>query len=423
MTAQPICFHDQSSCRSTPAVPPGFGTPCGAVGPDRTEGLFRGPRFGIAVACVLLSAIGSSGCSRQQAAATPSPPPPPAVTVSQVAELAVADRSEYVGRTEAVSFVDLRARVTGFLTSRNFEEGADVRTGDLLYVIEQDPYRIAVEIAQATVAQTEATLENADRYLERLKAVETSGGTSQANLDTALKTVAETKALLEERRARLEQARLNLDYTEIRAPINGRIGRTSVHVGNLVGPESGVLATIIQLDPIWATFPVSEREFLALQRRTAGSSRFRGLLPTLRLVDGSAYPHPGRLDFQDNRVSPDTGTILIRAVFPNPALLLRPGQFVTVVQTERTATARTLIPQSAVQRDQVGAFVMTVDAEHKAQIRRITLGDEVGRSWAVLDGLQPGEWVIIEGLQKVTPGSPVNPAPAEGAKEASSGAE
>jgi membrane fusion protein (multidrug efflux system) len=334
----------------------------------------------------------------------------------------VAERSEYIGRTEAVSFVDLRARVSGFLTSRNFQEGADVKTGDLLYVIEQEPYRIAVDIAAAAVAQTEANLENSERFLERLRSVEATGGASQANLDSARKSVVETRALLEERRARLAQAQLNLDYTEIRAPMSGRIGRTAYHAGNLVGPESGVLASIIQLDPIWVSFPVSERVYLELQRRAASSNgRQPAMVPTLRLADGSVYGSRGRLDFQELRMSPDTGTILLRAVFPNPALLLRPGQFVTVIKTEQVATPRILVPQAAVQRYQVGPFVLTVDGESKAVVRRIVLGEEVDGSWTVMEGIEAGEWVISEGLQKVTPGSPVKAAPAN--PEGAAGAE
>ncbi len=184
-------------------------------------------------------------------------------------------------------------------------------------------------------------------------------------MEAAERTVLESRGLLKERQARLTQARLNLGYTEIRAPISGRIGRTAIHVGNLVGPESGVLATIIRLDPMWVSFPITERNYLQLQEKIAAGRRngqaIPQLIPTIRLVDGSLFPHPGRIDFQDNRVDRSTGTIMLRATFPNPHLLLRPGQFVTVVSTERGSRARLLIPQSAVQRDQVGAFVLTVD--------------------------------------------------------------
>ncbi len=372
-----------------------------------------------------LAALGMlAACNRQQATATPSPPPPPSVQVVPVVEEQVADRAEYIGRTEAVAYVDLRARVSGFLTARLFEEGSTVREGQLLYVIEQEPYRIAVDIAAASLAQTEATLGNAEKYLARLKAVEDKGGTSQAALEAAEKTVLETRALLEERRARLEQARLDLSYTEIRAPITGRIGRTHVHVGNLVGPESGTLASIIQLHPIWVTFPVSEREFLTLHQNGQDGVRTANLDPTLRLVDGSAYPHEGRLDFEDHRIDPETGTIQLRAVFPNPAFLLRPGQFVVLEQRNKHRTARMVVPQSAIQRDQIGPFVLVVDPAQKAAVRRVTLGEEVGTKWTVLDGLQPGEQVIVDGLQRVTPGSAVNPVtgPAE-QQEGASGAQ
>ncbi len=357
-----------------------------------------------------------SGCAASQQAAGPPAPPPPAVTLTQVKKVAVSDSTEYVGRTESVSFVDLRARVTGFLKKQAFEEGADVKEGDLLYLIEQEPYQADVEIAEASVAQTEATLENAQKFLERLNTVKDTGGTSKANVEAAESKVLETRGLLQERRARLVEAKLNLAYTEIRAPINGRIGRTAVHVGNLVGPESGVLATVIRLDPMWVSFPISERDYLKLQQTVAagrkGGQGISQLIPTIRLVDGSTFGYKGRIDFQDNRVDRTTGTIMLRAAFPNPQLLLRPGQFVTVVQTERSSTYRLLVPQAAVQSDQVGPFVFTVDGDKKAQIRRIKVGNEFGTDLIVTDGLSEGESVISEGIQKVTPGSRVNPVAA-----------
>ncbi|NWG13066.1 MAG: efflux RND transporter periplasmic adaptor subunit [Acidobacteria bacterium] len=362
---------------------------------------------------LFVTALLLAGCSRQEAASAPPSPPPP-VTVTPVKKAAVADSTEYVGRTESVSYVDLRARVTGFLIRRTFEEGSDVKEGDLLYVIEQEPYQAAVEVAEAAVARTEATLQNAEKYLERLLAVQDSGGASKANLDAAEGAVLEARALLKERRAQLVQARLNLGYTEIRAPISGRIGRTAIHVGNLVGPESGVLATIIRLDPMWVSFPISERDYLQLREKAAagrGSGRaIPDLVPTIRLVDGSMFPYKGRIDFQDNRVDRATGTIMLRASFPNPRLLLRPGQFVTVIQTGRGTNERLLVPQAAVQRDQVGPFVLVVNRDKTAELRRIQLAGEFGTDFIVTGGLNEAEPVISGGIQKVTPGQPVNPS-------------
>jgi len=354
-----------------------------------------------------------SGCTASQQAAGPPAPPPPSVTLTSVKKVPVSNSTEYVGRTESVSFVDLRARVTGFLKKQTFEEGADVKEGELLYLIEQEPYQAAVDIAEASVAQTEATLDNAEKFLARLNTVKETGGTSQANVEAAESKVLETKGLLKERRARLVEARLNLSYTEIRAPINGRIGRTAVHVGNLVGPESGILATIIRLDPMWVSFPISERDYLKLQETVSAGRRggqgIAQLIPTIRLVDGTTFGYKGRIDFQDNRVDRATGTITLRATFPNPQLLLRPGQFVTVVQTERSSTYRLLVPQAAVQSDQVGPFVFTVDGEKKAQVRRIKVGNEFGTDLIVTEGLAEGEPVISGGIQKVAPGGRVNP--------------
>jgi membrane fusion protein (multidrug efflux system) len=365
-------------------------------------------KYSLSLILILLS-----GCVASEQAAGPPAPPPPSVALTQVRKVAISDSTEYVGRTESVSFVDLRARVTGFLKKQTFVEGADVKEGDLLYLIEQEPYQAAVEIAEASVAQTQATLENAEKFLQRLNTVKDTGGTSKANVEAAESKVAETKGLLQERRARLVQAKLDLSYTEIRAPISGRIGRTAVYVGNLVGPESGVLATIVRLDPMWVSFPISERDYLKLQETVAAGRKsgegISQLIPTIRLVDGTMFRYKGRIDFQDNRVDRSTGTITLRATFPNPQLLLRPGQFVTVVQTERNSTYRLVVPQAAVQTDQVGPFVFTMDSEKKAQVRRIKTGNEVGTNLIVTEGLSEGESVISEGIQKVTPGSRVNP--------------
>jgi len=269
-------------------------------------------------------------------------------------------------------------------------------------------------------------LQNAERYLERLNAVKDAGGASKANLDAAEGSVLETRALLNQRRAQLTQAKLNLGYTELRSPINGRIGRTAIHVGNLVGPDSGVLATIVTLNPMWVTFPISERDYLKLQEGigagNSGSQSITQLIPTIRLVDGSIFPYSGRIDFQDNRVDEATGTIVLRATFPNPHLLLRPGQFVTVIQSRRETLERLVIPQTAVQRDQVGPFAMVVNQNKKAEARRIQLGDASGTKWIVTEGLKEGELVISEGLQKVIEGAEVSPslAPAvDGGEDAS----
>jgi membrane fusion protein, multidrug efflux system len=365
-------------------------------------------RVGVLVVGLLMAA-----CTRQEAANLPAPPPP-AVSVTVVRKAAIADTLKYVGRTEPVSFVHLRARVAGFLTQLDFEEGSEVRQGDLLYVIEQEPYQAAVEIAEAAVAQTEASLDTAERYLSRLQTVKDTGGISKAVFDSSEGNVVEARAVLKERRARLVQARLNLGYTEIRAPISGQIGKTSVHVGNLVGPESGVLATINRMDPIWVSFPISEREYLLLRERIdqarRGGGRVFPMVPTIRLVDGSNFPHAGRIDFEDNQLDRSTGTIMLRATFPNPHRLLKPGQFVTVIQTASGAADRLLIPQAAVQRDQVGAFVFVVEKEtNRADVRRIRLGEESGAEWIVSEGLEEGELVVSEGVQKVTPGGTVRP--------------
>ena len=365
-----------------------------------------------------------AACARQQAAPSRRPPPP-GVIVTPVAKAAIAGSSEYVGRTESIRFVDLRARITGFLTKRAFEEGGHVSEGDLLYVIEQEPFQAAVDAATASVAQTEATLQNAEKYSQRLDAVKNDGGTSKADIDAAERAVLEGKALLKQRRAKLTQAQIDYGYTEIRAPISGRIGRTAIHAGNLVGPSSGILATIVKLDPIWVSFPISERDYLQFQQKgeavTVNGQVVPRRVPSIRLVDGSVFPYKGKIDFVDNRVDKSTGTILLRATFPNPQRMLRPGQFVTVVLKEPRPTERLVIPQSAVQRDQVGAYVFVVDAKNTARIRRIQLGAQTGTRWIVTGGLKEGELVITQGMQSVRPDAPVKPTRAAGENGKGSG--
>jgi RND family efflux transporter MFP subunit len=340
---------------------------------------------------------------------------PPSVKVMAVQEQAVNPPVEYVGRMEAIQAVDLRARVEGYLERVAFQEGAEVKAGDLLFLIEQAPYRARLDEAQAKVTEAEAALDIARQFLRRIQAVKT-GGVSAIDLETAESSERQAAARLQEAAAALQTARLNLNYTTIRAPISGRIGRTAFTRGNLVGPGSGPLARIVQTHPIRVLYAMSETDLMAL--RTTGDTnsaahRKERLVSRLRLPNKDIYPHSGRFDFIDNQVDPNTGTIAVRAVFDNPDGLLLPGQFVTVMISRDAATRMPVIPQPAVQTDREGHYVFIVDDQDRAQLRRVSLGPAIGAQWSVPSGLSAGETIVVQGVQKVTPGQPVTPMPAE----------
>ena len=358
------------------------------------------------------------------AAAAPAAPPgpgqgrPPVVTVLAVTEAEVNPPTEHVGRVEAIQTVDLRARVQGYLEAVKFNEGSDVRAGDLLFTIEQAPYLASVNAARAKVASAQAALTNASQYLRRLQAVR-SGGVSATDLEAAISNELMAQALLQEAKASLEQAELDLGYTIIKAPIGGRIGRTAFTRGNLVGPDSGALARIVQIDPIRVVYSVSENDYADVktshQDMTPEQLR-QELVPRLKLSNGELYPTAGRLAFADNEVDAGTGTIAVWAEFENPQAILLPGQYVTVLLSLSSPRRLPVVPQSAVQEDREGRYVFVVDGDNKVQQRRITTGAVVGVNWAVEAGLMAGETVIVQGVQKVRPGQVVETV-FEGAQE------
>ncbi len=334
----------------------------------------------------------------------------PVVTVVAVTEAEVNPPSEYMGRVEAIQAVDLRARVEGFLEEVKFEEGADVASGDLLYVIEKAPYEADVGEVKAQVAEAEATLTKARQYLDRLKSVE-HGGVSASDLETAVSTELQAKARLEEARAAMARAQLDLGYTSIHSPITGRIGRTAYTRGNLVGPSSGALARIVQLDPIRVVYSVSDNDLIDMRmdgKGQNGDSKDCVLTPRIQLSNQALYPLEGRVEFIDNQVDAGTGTVAIRAEFDNPDGVLLPGQYVTVLVSCKEGRKLPVIPQSAVLEDREGRFVFVVDSESKVQQRRIETGPTLGTRWAVEKGLSAGELVIVQGVQKVKPGSVVD---------------
>jgi membrane fusion protein (multidrug efflux system) len=359
------------------------------------------------VACrSFISALGvaaSCGIAAAQGA-----PPPPAVSVTPVVSRQVTETVDYIGRITAIEKVDIVARVPGFIEERNFTEGQEVKTGDLLFRIEQDIYKAAVDQARATLAKAKATEVNAKLQLERGKELVRNQNIPQATVDQRAADEAGAQAGVMEAQAALEQAEINLGYTEIRSPIDGRIGLAIFTKGNLVQPSSGRLATIVSQDPVYVIFPVSQRNLLDYyRRRPDDADKSAPVTVRIKLPNGTVYPHPGVANFLDVQVDPTTDTVAVRATVPNPEHLLIPGGVVSV-SVERGAPKSALtVPQSAVLLDQTGRYVLVVDADKKVEQRRITTGAEQGRNIVVTEGLKEGEQIIVEGIQKVRPGQVV----------------
>ncbi|WP_448191646.1 efflux RND transporter periplasmic adaptor subunit [Azospirillum sp. sgz301742] len=366
-------------------------------------------RLSLATLCALL--LGAAAAIAQQ----PPGGPPPTVTTAPVENRDVAPASTFIGRVTAIQSFDARARVEGALEQVAFHEGQDVRPGDLLYAIEQGPYQAALDSAKAQLASAEAKVREAERAYARAEELRQRGNVSQATLDQALadRDAAQAQGMIAQ--AQIRTAELNLGYTRISSPIAGRVGATAVTQGNLVNPATGVLATVVQLDPIRVVFSVSERDLLATQRQLGIQSPAEAVdrfIPTLRFSDGSEYPETGRLEFVDNRIDPQTGTIGIRALFPNPQRLLLPGQYVSILIRRDQAEQRPVVPVAAVQQDQQGRYVLVLDENNRIQQRRIEAGQQIEQVLVVEKGLSPGETVVVDGAQKARPGMVVQPVPA-----------
>jgi RND family efflux transporter MFP subunit len=341
--------------------------------------------------------------------------PPPLVTVAKVTEQDVNPPSEYVGHVQAVQTVDLRARIEGFLEQVKFKEGSDVHAGDLLYVIEKAPYQAQVDADTAIVIQATATHTKARQYLERVRTVR-SGGVSQSDIDDAVAEELRARGELEQAKANLKRSQLDLGYTMVKAPITGRIGRTAFTRGNLVNPASGPLARIVQIDPIRVAYSISENDLVAIKmalKDAAGEKKHPILAPRIKLPGGQILKISGQIDFVDNTVDPDTGTIAVWTLFDNPDGALLPGQYVTVLVARSQPEVMTVVPQSAVLEDHDGRYVLVVDDQNQVAVRRVETGPVVGINWAIKSGLSVNESVIIEGVQKVQPGQFVKTALAD----------
>jgi len=400
------------------------------VVPRTLPGRFREPALNVLLTLTIraslmtrfaLSLAGIIAATSAVAQALPSGAPP--VGVVTVQRQPMADTYEFNGRIQAINSVNIVARVSAFLEQQLFTEGTDVKKGDLLYVLERPPYQAAVDQQKAAVAQAEAQLENDNINLWRAQnLVKTQAGTQQA-ADTALATQRSATAQLEMNKAQLETAQINLGYTEIRSPIDGRIGRTSVTIGNTVGPSSGTLTTVVSQDPMYVLFPVPTRRAIELREEFARNGGFDAVKIRLRLPDGRVFGQIGKVDFINNAIAQTTDTVTVRAVIPNPVLAsqtaggvnlreLIADEFVTVLLESVTPREVIVVPRAAILSDQEGSYVYVVDDHNIARQRRVRLGELTPEKAGIADGLKEGEQVIVDGIQRARPNAPVTPEPA-----------
>lgn len=412
--------------------------------------------LGAARLAILAAAI----CLNSVACAQPGPPTgSPKVAVIDVRRHPIRDSSEFMGRVESPERVDIVARVPAVLENKLFEEGAEVKKGDLLYQLEKEQYEAAFEVQQANLTQAEAQAENATLTFNRSNELLQKGAGTQVSYDSALAALRTATAQLKSARALVRQSELTLGYTEIRSPIDGRIGRTSVTVGNVVGSSSGssssgsqggnasssgsssqgsssnsatgqsssgsssssALATIVSQDPMYVAFPVSVRAALELRKLYSERGGPSAVKIKLRLPDGNIYGQTGKLDFIDVNIAQDTDTILMRATIANPVLddggagmgkvrELTNNEFVTVVVESVQPTMQLAVPRTSVLSDQQGDFVYVIDAQNTARQRRVRLGQSTPEQASVVEGLAEGDRVVTDGIQRVKPGATVEPS-------------
>ncbi|MGE0768283.1 MAG: efflux RND transporter periplasmic adaptor subunit [Hyphomicrobiaceae bacterium] len=336
----------------------------------------------------------------------PPAPPPPSVVVEPVVLHNLAEERSFTGRIEAIDKVQLRARVQGYLKSRNFTEGAEVKAGDLLFEIEPEPFELAVSQAAANLANAEAAQTLAELTYQRSLELTDRGTTSKASLDSAQSSLRQAQANVKARQAELQTAKLNLSYTRITAPMAGLIGRSAYSVGNLVGPDSGMLVLLVKQDPVYVTFPVPYS--LLLQVKKEGQSE-DSVYIKLRLADGSMYEPEGRIAFADVQSTSSTDSVTIRGTIPNPQRLLLDQQLVNVFVIRRKPDKKLVISQSALLLDQQGPYVLAVDDKNKVSINRIKVGEQRGSLIIVDSGLSVDQRVIVSGHQKARPGALVDP--------------
>ncbi|MCA4023039.1 efflux RND transporter periplasmic adaptor subunit [Vibrio vulnificus] len=361
------------------------------------------PIVGLIVASALLAGCEDKALQQRNTMA-------PLVVTQEVLMLDYQPSNAYIGRVEAVEDTNVTAQVSGYLKARHFEEGQLVEKGALLYTIEPSSFEAQVASAKASLAQAKASLKKAELDHQRGKNLLPRGSISQSEFDALTAGLLGAQAQLEAANAQLKLADVNLSYTQIRAPFSGRISDSKVSTGDLVSPSSGILTTLVSLDPIHTAFSISERERLALgieRIKGDGSTPSAGVEVQLQLENGKEYPHLGRLDYLGNRIDTKTGTIALRAVVANPDHQLLPGQHIKVNLREKQAKSVVVVPRRAVQTDLEGHFVMVMTQGEVAERRNVSLGAQVEQGVVIREGLTQDDVVITQGLQRVRNGMQV----------------
>lgn len=409
---------------------------------------FQSGKFAWAAGMALIAgAVITAGCSNVTSAANPVAVPE--VEVVRVEQKDVPIYREWIGTLEGMVNAAIKAQVTGYLLTQNYTEGSFVRKGQLLFNIDPRPFQAALDQAQGQLAQANGQLAQAkaqlvqagaqvaqaqanqvktqldvDRYVPLVKqqaitqqdmdnatqnnlVSKAQVEASRAQVETAKAQIQAADATVEAAKAAVEAARVNLGFTQLTSPIDGIVGQAMVQVGNLVSPASGIITTVSTLEPIKAMFPVSEQEYLSFSRRS--SNELSRLQLELILSDGTVYPHKGAFLFADRQVNPATGAILLTGEFPNPGNALRPGQYAKVRSVIGTKNNALLVPQRAVTELQGTYQVAVVNDDNKINIQTVSVGDRIGSTWIITQGLKGGERVVVEGMQKVRPGVLVNP--------------
>jgi membrane fusion protein, multidrug efflux system len=351
------------------------------------------------------------------------PSGPPAVGVVRATRQTVTETAEFIGRIQAVDRVALTARVTAFLQQRLFTEGSEVKEGDLLYRLERPPFEAAVAQQEAAVGDASARLSNANIQLARAQSLLNTPAGQRSSVDDATANQRSQAAQMASAQAQLRIAQINLEYTEIHAPVAGKISRTNISVGNVVSPGSGPLATIVSQDPMYVVFPISVRAEIELEKRYADQGGMDSVVIRIRRPDGTMYGQTGKIDYIEPSVQATTDTILLRGKIANPPLkpieegkpVDRPlidGEFVSVLVEGAQPIEALGVPRAAVLSDQQGDYVYVIDPQNHVEQRRIQLGQSTPATAVVMAGLKEGEMVVLEGIQRVRPGIEVKPGPA-----------
>ena len=382
-----------------------------------------GSAFGLVVIGLIIGAIRPKHVSGAQ------PSAPLDVEVVQVEQKDVPIYGEWIGTLDGLTNADVKAQVTGYLLRQGYQEGAFVEKGQLLFEIDPRPFQAALDQAEGQLAQARAMLANAKAVqgrteldVNRYTPLAKEQAASQQDLDNSIQnnlaakaTVATAEAQIKTAEAAVETARINLDFTRLTAPIAGIAGQAQLQVGALVNLSSGPVTSVSTVDPIKVYFTVGEPQYLAWRKRfpteTSRQAADKNLRLELVLADGSTYPNPGKFYFADRQVNESTGAIRLAGLFPNPGNILRPGGYGKVRAVTRVQQGALLVPQRAVTELQGAYQLAVVDDQNKVNIRTVTVGDRVGNQWVIADGLQPGDRVVAEGVQKVRPGITVNAKP------------